>query len=61
MLPWPEMMCAALRVGVPVHRFWQLSLREWRWLADSARAQDLTPDDLTNLMKQFPDEGEEDE
>jgi len=33
MLAWDRMMCAALSAGITPNAFWQLSLKEWRWLA----------------------------
>lgn len=33
MLPWPDMMRAALAAGLSPAAFWALSLKEWRWLA----------------------------
>lgn len=35
MLPWPDMMRAALALGISPEAFWRLSLREWRWLSAS--------------------------
>lgn len=56
MLPWGEMLRAALAAGIAPAAFWRLSLREWRWLngagAGSSRAE------LARLMQQFPDEVE---
>lgn len=39
MLPWPDMLRAALSAGITPDGFWRLSLREWRWLARSPQAQ----------------------
>jgi hypothetical protein len=59
MLPWAEMMRAALAAGVPVSDFWMLSLREWRWLSEGARAHKLSFKELAELMNTFPDEEDE--
>jgi uncharacterized phage protein (TIGR02216 family) len=58
MLPWGEMLRAALAAGVAPGAFWRLSVREWRWLAgDSAGAARR---DLEGLMRRYPDRGEQD-
>jgi len=41
MLPWGAMMRAAMRLGIGPSAFWQLSVREWRWLAASDDALDV--------------------
>jgi hypothetical protein len=53
MLPWSDMLRAALAAGIPPHRFWRLSLREWHAL--SRGSDTLNRDWLTTLMNQFPD------
>ena len=60
MLPWAEMMRAALAVGVPISDFWMLSLREWRWLSQGAGERRLNLRELEELIKTFPDEEDED-
>lgn len=55
MLPWPEMMRAALSAGVPVTVFWRLSVREWRWLSEGGGAQNMNLGGLAELMQNFPD------
>ena len=54
MFPWPAMLRTAVRVGVSPPVFWQLSLREWRWLAGGEEAPTLSG--LKALMAAFPDE-----
>ena len=56
MLPWDEMLRAALSAGVTAADFWALSLREWRWMAGSD-AGGLRPSELAGLMEEFPDKG----
>ena len=58
MLPWAEMMRAALSAGIPVSEFWELGVREWRWLSEGNAGQALNESDLANLMKDFPDRDE---
>lgn len=57
MLPWGGMQRAALAAGVPMAAFWELSLREWRWLASGGQAFGIRPAELADLMEQFPDKG----
>ena len=57
MCPWPAMVRAALSAGILPRDFWQLSVREWRWLA--AQQGEMTPSTLQVLMHSFPDELEE--
>ena len=54
MLPWAEMMRAALVMGIGPEAFWRLSLAEWRWLTG---VRDRVPDrnTLERLMKTYPD------
>ncbi|WP_084395662.1 phage tail assembly chaperone [Henriciella aquimarina] len=54
MLPWAEMMRAALAMGLGPERFWALSLREWLWLADTG-APAIGRPALDSLMAAFPD------
>jgi len=54
MLPWADMIRAALQAGIAPAGFWQLSLIEWRWLVQPAQAGFLRSD-LTELMKEYPD------
>lgn len=58
MLPWGEMMRAALAAGVAPDAFWRLSLREWRWLAGVTRVGPGRAD-LEEMMRRYPDKGEE--
>jgi len=53
MLPWGEMLRAALGAGIQPREFWNLSLREWRWLAGSSDA--LSAETLRGLMETYPD------
>lgn len=59
MLPWGEMMRAALAAGIGPEAFWRLSLREWRWLA--ARDTAMPAARLADLMAAFPDGNEEEQ
>jgi uncharacterized phage protein (TIGR02216 family) len=53
MLPWGEMLRAALAAGLPPEAFWRLSLREWRWIAGASAGQ--RRQELEALMQRFPD------
>ena len=55
MLPWGAMWRAALRAGVGPGEFWQLSVREWRWLAGAGEGG-MSGARLEGLMRDFPDE-----
>lgn len=55
MLPWGEMLRAALAAGISPEAFWRLSLREWRWLASGAAP---ARGELETLMARFPDQRE---
>jgi uncharacterized phage protein (TIGR02216 family) len=52
--PWAAMLATALRLGLPPHRFWRLSLREWRAFVASP-ADRLTRDAFNTLAERFPD------
>lgn len=54
MLPWPEMFWVGLSAGVQPQNFWQLSLREWRWLRKAETVR-LPKSALLKLMKEHPD------
>ena len=54
MLPWGEMLRAALSLGIGPEAFWRLSVREWRWLAGAGEAS-MRGDRLEELMGRFPD------
>lgn len=52
--PWPAMLAAAMRLGVPPHAFWRLSLREWRALIEpGTRALPRAAFDA--MAQMFPD------
>ena len=54
MLPWSEMMRAALAVGIGPDAFWALSLKEWRMLVRGAEAA-LSRSELDALLAAYPD------
>lgn len=56
MLPWSEMLRAALAAGILPRAFWALSLREWRWIASGADATGRS--ELAAMMARFPDKEE---
>lgn len=51
---WAAMLAAALRLGVAPHRFWRLSLREWRAIAATHDVA-MNAADLQALAARFPD------
>lgn len=59
MLPWGEMLRAALALGIGPEAFWRLSLREWRWLAQGGDVPSRA--DLAAMMTDYPDTGDRDE
>ncbi len=56
MLPWREMLRAALAAGLPPEAFWRLSLREWRALMQAGGAPPRQI--LEDMMAAFPDQQE---
>ncbi|MEQ9507069.1 MAG: phage tail assembly chaperone [Hyphomonas sp.] len=56
MLPWGEMLRAAMAAGIGAKAFWQLSLREWRWIASAGAGPGRRA--LDEMMARFPDEKE---
>jgi uncharacterized phage protein (TIGR02216 family) len=59
MLPWGEMLRAALALGIGPEAFWRLSVREWRWLARGGEAP--SRGELAAMMTDYPDTGDRDE
>jgi hypothetical protein len=50
------MLAAALRLGVPPHLFWRLSLAEWRSLTTAPATTDqLSRAAFAALAERFPD------
>jgi len=54
--PWAVWLRCAMGLGVPPHRFWALSLREWRALTGASSLDALRIAELQGLMARFPDE-----
>lgn len=54
MLPWAEMMRAALMAGIVPEMFWRLSFREWRWLCGPV-PEAMPRNVFTALMETYPD------
>ena len=54
MLPWRDLLKAAVLLGIGPAAFWQLSLREWIWLTAES-GESLTRAALTDLMETNPD------
>ncbi len=59
MLPWGEMLRAALALGIGPETFWRLSLKEWRWLIRGGEAPSRA--ELAAMMINHPDTGEKHE
>ena len=55
MLPWRDMLRAALAAGIGPEAFWRLSLREWRWLAGGGGGGAMDRGRLAALMGAYPD------
>jgi uncharacterized phage protein (TIGR02216 family) len=55
-IPWGLWLRAALTIGVPPHRFWRLSLREWRALTAASAAEAMPRAAFEGLMARFPDD-----
>jgi uncharacterized phage protein (TIGR02216 family) len=54
--PWAAWLRAGMAFGVPPHRFWAMSLKEWRALSGGGPAAGLPRSELEGLMSRFPDE-----
>lgn len=54
MMPWAQMLRAALKLGLVPGAFWRLSLKEWRMLLGGGEAG-LSKEGLGALMAAFPD------
>lgn len=50
-------MRASLSAGMSIQSFWEMSLVEWRWLAAGRGDDALGEDQLSALMREFPDAG----
>ena len=57
MLPWGELLRAALAAGVAPHTFWKLSWVEWRWLTRQT-SHPMSQSRLNDLMAEHPDKEE---
>jgi uncharacterized phage protein (TIGR02216 family) len=57
LLPWPDLLRAALVLGVKPDEFWALSIAEWRALAATQAGPDagLSKDRFNALCAAFPD------
>lgn len=53
MLPWADMLRAAIAAGIAPHVFWALSLREWRWMARSTGQSAMSRAELVALDDAF--------
>lgn len=53
-LPWPDFLAAAPRLGLTPTQFWAVSVREWRALV--GEGQGLDPQGLSDLCAAFPDD-----
>ena len=53
-MPWPDMLRAALMLGLGPQDFWACSLREWRWLT-SGSGPALGRGRLEQLIQDYPD------
>ena len=56
MMPWQDLLRAAVGLGLRPADFWALSLREWCWLSRSISAPTLTRAEFQRLLAEHPDE-----
>lgn len=52
---WAEALAGATRMGIPPHRFWQLSLAEWRALTRVTASRPIDRAALDALRQTYPD------
>ena len=52
---WAGWLRLAVQLGIPPGGFWQLSLREWRWLTQTQEAQAMGRIEFEALARRFPD------
>lgn len=52
---WPAALRLALSLGLPPHRFWRLSLREWRAITAPSGPAPLSRAEFEALSRQHPD------
>jgi uncharacterized phage protein (TIGR02216 family) len=57
LLPWPDLLRAALVLGLKPDEFWALSVVEWRALAAAGAGPEagLSKDSFNALCAAFPD------
>lgn len=57
-LPWPNLLSQAIRLGMGPSVFWELSIAEWRALMDPDQGQNHAMNHavLDQLSRRFPDE-----
>ena len=52
---WPDMLRAAVAMGIGPEAFWRLSWREWRMLCGGGVGAVLERGALDEMMARFPD------
>ncbi len=53
---WAGWLRLAVQLGITPKAFWQLSLREWRWLTQTQEAQAMRRIEFEALARRFPDD-----
>lgn len=57
MIPWRDwLQFAVAGLGLDPQAFWTLTIGEWRWLTERAKAGALTREGLDALIALYPDE-----
>jgi hypothetical protein len=54
-LPWPQLLAAAARMGMPPDAFWRMSLKEWRLLHAAQHDRAMAHEQLQALAVLYPD------
>ena len=52
---------AVIRFGLSPDAFWEMPLRDWLSLLDGRNSRGFKQEDILELLKHFPDEGDQNE
>jgi hypothetical protein len=56
-IPWSDMLAAAVRIGIAPEQFWKTSLKEWRLIAQANGPEAMALAEFAALAGQYPDGG----